>query len=71
MVDWLNEYTESSKVQAIAQGNEAPTNLENQFTAIHFAAFNGHLDVLKQLTLLGADLAIKNNLKINCLHLAS
>lgn len=27
MVEWLNEYTESSRVQTLALGNEAPTNI--------------------------------------------
>lgn len=40
-------------------------------TALHFAAFNGNIKIIKYLIELGADLDISNNRGLNVLHFAS
>lgn len=72
-VAWLNEQT-----QPLGNGYRASNGLiasqiggDDQFTAIHFAAFNGNLKLIKTLLSLGADYKRHNNLGLNSLHFAA
>ncbi|CDW91601.1 dhhc zinc finger domain containing protein [Stylonychia lemnae] len=51
--------------------NQLTLGIEEQFAAIHFAAFNGNLKIMQMLQRFGGDIQIVNNQKINCLHFAA
>ena len=44
---------------------------EEQFSAMHFAAFNGDLKIMNMLQRFGGDIRIENNQKINSMHFAA
>ena len=55
LADWINRKTVS----------------EDNFTALHFASFNGNLMIIKFLVEYGADIHFKNKHHINVLHVAA
>ena len=38
---------------------------------MHFAAYNGNLEIIRLLAHHGGDITVENNMKINCLHFAA
>ena len=40
-------------------------------SAVHFAAFNGNLELLRELVIFGADIHSCNHLGMNALHMAA
>lgn len=66
--EWINKRTGLiSDLESECEESQA----NEQFAAVHFASYNGNLDLLKRLVSLGGDIAAKNSHSIDCLHFAA
>ena len=51
--------------------NQKTSGVDEQFTSLHFAAFNGNLSIIKILMKYGGNIQAINNQNINCMHFAA
>jgi len=67
--EWINKRT--GLISDLESECGESSSVNEQFVAVHFASYNGNLDLLKRLVSLGGDIASKNSQSIDCFHFAA
>jgi ankyrin repeat protein len=71
MQEKLLTLSEKARVSVEKWINQMTIGAEEQFCAMHFAAFNGNLKIMKMLERFGGRMDLSNNQQINCMHFAA